>query len=720
MVMRTTKLIGALAIACSLACGDGDPPATMDDGGQRACVAPGLTLGQLCSEDAPCDDGCFCNGVERCVEGVCSAGERAACDDGVACTLDACDPATDACAATAADIECDDGDPCNGIEICELTRGCVPGPDPCDDGDDCTVDSCTGEGECEHELADRDDDGFVDQLCGGTDCDDAPSTGASRHPGAPEVCGNELDDDCNGSSDALESCPATNDGCDDARVISASTTLLGTTLGAALDVPSPCVVGGNEPGDVVYRVRLPAERDLSVSAASVTPDDPLTTAVALALRPWDQCAMPEGAPLACRAPDAPTVLRARRLAAGDYALVVTSVAGRGPFELSVEIEAPVDAIEGDGCEAPRTITASGTYSLPLLDLRADIADHCRFGDRGGVDAVYRLVLDAPRDVHIEGENARVAVTSVCGDEGRDDDVRGCGAGALTLRALPAGEHWIVVEDARTDPTAVSLDVDVTIEPVSGEAHDGDVCARAVELAEGVPTTIDPLPFGYELGAACEDPTIRPADDLFVRFTLAEARDVIVGASSSWGPPCAVTITDDCSTRGALACRRTGVLRVPSVPAGEHFAAISCMENTGPVEVRLDTEAPASARANDVCAGAVALEPGRAARVELTAYRDDRRCGHERPDADAFYRLALSARRRVLFFVTPEEGAGPITLGVLDRCDDITPTCRTAEAQADGTIVFEETLEAGEHLVMLEGDPAAIPAARLRVQTTEPR
>ncbi|UJR82428.1 putative metal-binding motif-containing protein [Sandaracinus amylolyticus] len=719
--MRTTKLIGALVIAWSVACGDGDPPPTPEgDAGQRACVAPGLTHGQLCTHDATCDDGCFCNGVEQCVEGVCAAGERAACDDGVACTVDTCDPATDACTATAADIECDDGDPCNGIEICDLVRDCVPGPDPCDDGDDCTVDSCTGEGECEHEIADRDDDGFVDRLCGGTDCDDAPGAGATRHPGAPEVCGNELDDDCNGNPDALESCPATNDGCDDARAIDASTTLLGTTLGATLDVPSPCVVGANEPGDVIYRVHLAAESDLSVSAASVTPDDPYATAVALALRPWAQCGTPDAEPLACRVADAPTVLTARRLAPGDYALVVTSFAARGPFELTVEIAPPEDGIEGDGCGTPRTITASGTYSLPLLDLRADVADHCRFGDRGGRDAVYRLVLDAPRDVTIEGANALIAVTSVCDDDGRDGDVRGCGAGALTMRALPAGEHWIVVDDARTDPSAISLEIDVTIEPVADDAHEGDVCARAVELTEDVATTIDPLAFGYELGAACEDPTIRPADDLFVRFTLDEARDVIIGASSGWGPPCAVAITDDCSTRGALACRRTGLLRVPSVPAGPHFAAISCMENTGPVEVTFRTETPATPPTNDRCADADPLEPGAAARVVLTAYRDDRRCGNERPDADAFYRLTLGARRRVLFFVTPEEGSGPITLGVLDRCDDAAPTCRTAEASASGTIVFEETLDAGEHLVMLEGDPGAIPAARLRVQTTEPR
>ncbi|MFT7519022.1 MAG: hypothetical protein ACI9MC_001158, partial [Kiritimatiellia bacterium] len=45
---------------------------------------------------------------------------------------------------------------------------------------------------------DRDNDGYLPQGAGGLDCDDR---NASVHPGAIEVCGNQVDDDCDGLTD---------------------------------------------------------------------------------------------------------------------------------------------------------------------------------------------------------------------------------------------------------------------------------------------------------------------------------------------------------------------------------------------------------------------------------------------------------------------------------------------------------------------------------------
>ena len=74
----------------------------------------------------------------------------------------------------------------------------------CDDGIDNDCDGQTDEG-CNPACPDVDGDGYLDALCGGTDCDD---TDAAINPGAAEVCGNNVDENCNGASDdECLSCP---------------------------------------------------------------------------------------------------------------------------------------------------------------------------------------------------------------------------------------------------------------------------------------------------------------------------------------------------------------------------------------------------------------------------------------------------------------------------------------------------------------------------------
>eukprot|EP00573_Skeletonema_grethae_P005631 CAMPEP_0201712026 /NCGR_PEP_ID=MMETSP0578-20130828/59433_1 /ASSEMBLY_ACC=CAM_ASM_000663 /TAXON_ID=267565 /ORGANISM="Skeletonema grethea, Strain CCMP 1804" /LENGTH=810 /DNA_ID=CAMNT_0048201083 /DNA_START=53 /DNA_END=2485 /DNA_ORIENTATION=- len=49
-----------------------------------------------CVTDSDCDDGVFCNGVETCVAGKCRR-DAETCDDGLACTIDTCNVASDVC-----------------------------------------------------------------------------------------------------------------------------------------------------------------------------------------------------------------------------------------------------------------------------------------------------------------------------------------------------------------------------------------------------------------------------------------------------------------------------------------------------------------------------------------------------------------------------------------------------------------------------------------------
>jgi len=72
------------------------------------------------------------------------------CDDGVACTSDACDPSLHVCTHLPKDALCDDGIFCDGDEVCTAT-GCVQTARNCADSISCTVDTCDEtKKQCDH------------------------------------------------------------------------------------------------------------------------------------------------------------------------------------------------------------------------------------------------------------------------------------------------------------------------------------------------------------------------------------------------------------------------------------------------------------------------------------------------------------------------------------------------------------------------------------------
>ena len=97
----------------------------------------------LVADGTGCDDGLFCTTGDQCSSGTCD-GETVDCDDGVSCTVDSCDEDGDTCVHEATDSLCDDGQWCDGTEICDPALGCRAGtPVDCDDGLFCTgVESC--------------------------------------------------------------------------------------------------------------------------------------------------------------------------------------------------------------------------------------------------------------------------------------------------------------------------------------------------------------------------------------------------------------------------------------------------------------------------------------------------------------------------------------------------------------------------------------------------
>ncbi|MBN2496997.1 MAG: DUF2341 domain-containing protein [Deltaproteobacteria bacterium] len=163
-----------------------------------------VTVRRACSTDDDCEnDGLWCNGFQRCVEGSCVPFEHD-CDDGDPCTEDHCieeqdgyrcdnppiaDPPSE---GPLGDVSCNDGidNDCDGATDDEDT-GCQPctQPSDCDDDNPCTLDDCVDE-QCVN-----------DPVTNETSCDDGLyctqndmcQSGICR--GDPVDC-SPLDDDC--------------------------------------------------------------------------------------------------------------------------------------------------------------------------------------------------------------------------------------------------------------------------------------------------------------------------------------------------------------------------------------------------------------------------------------------------------------------------------------------------------------------------------------------
>ena len=168
---------------------DGTPDAGCNTGTNFAAFTSQTDLVDGCIPGDPidCDDGDACT-IDACVPETGCMYTPVVCDDGDVCTTDTCDPAT-GCVFTPGALNCDDNDVCT-TDTCDPITGCVntPGALDCDDNDVCTTDTCDPITGCVNTPGALDCDD--NDVCTTDTCD--PITGCVNTPGALDCDDNDV------------------------------------------------------------------------------------------------------------------------------------------------------------------------------------------------------------------------------------------------------------------------------------------------------------------------------------------------------------------------------------------------------------------------------------------------------------------------------------------------------------------------------------------------
>ncbi len=153
--------------------------------GKLICAEEGLTD---CDATLPVED--VCNGLDDDCDGEVDVDT---CDDGNECTVDSCLGEEGCLFEEQTGTECIDDDPCTIADHCD-TGTCVGSPVICDDLNPCTDDSCQGEAGCVYEPnflpCDDDEPCTVNDQCEDAECH-----------GYPLDCSCQMNSDCGALED---------------------------------------------------------------------------------------------------------------------------------------------------------------------------------------------------------------------------------------------------------------------------------------------------------------------------------------------------------------------------------------------------------------------------------------------------------------------------------------------------------------------------------------
>ena len=252
--------------------------------------------------------------------------------------------------------------------------------------------------------------------------------------------------------------PPANDRCAGAVDVSASGAFEGDLARCYRDYPPSCSTDPLLDADVVYTFTTATARNLAVDLWPVAGTGPF----AVALRSRCDDATTE---LRCRVFSPSVSFVQHSLPAGTYYLIVSGSpsAAVSRFLLQVGFAAPTPRPPGDTCADAVDASAGGSFSVVADGFDDDYPTNC--GPAGLSDAVFGLTLAEPRDLTVDlsagSSNSTLQLyAGSCGTTARPEGCITSLAPSGTIRDLPAGDYWLVVDAA---PGFVGT-LDVTLSP----------------------------------------------------------------------------------------------------------------------------------------------------------------------------------------------------------------------------------------------------------------
>jgi hypothetical protein len=632
------------------------------------------------------------------------------CDDEIECTEDRCDLEIGRCRHVTNDARCDDGVYCNGLEICDRSLGCRPAAVPtCSDSDTCTIDTCIeGTQSCSHEPRDADGDGDPARACGGHDCrDDDPLVSSM----ALERCGNEQDDDCDDLSDEEDCVAPEHDRCGDALVVETEGAYELSLRGAAGDYRYSCTEDEDGLRDVVVAVMVPEGDSVDVDVTvSVATGSVLAAAST-------RCGSAAGE-IAC----APSVdlgddgsvarLLVRKPEPGEALAVLVAGSAETDVLFKVAFRPSEPPPSNETCGTARALEPGVVERATLVGIGTDLETAC--SEETG-ELVYSFDLDETRDVRVSavalqefGEPVLSLRRASCTEAKDELTCRAASPTELFARALAAGRYYLALGGTGPVDVELVLRTEPPSEPPSDEGCGAPPVAvpgetRQVSLVDHV----DAVRIGCLVGAP----------DASAAIELEERSDVVViqtGSDGDRGAPLIARAPCE-SDVDALSCRASESWPVRTVARGVGPGSLRAVVETsqGAPTTLTVFQRPAAQtvlvpRADD-CTNAFEIPEngGRFQGNTQNFFADfDASCdygGQPRGGApDQLLSLTLSRRRRMVFDLAGSDYDTLLVVRNATSCpgNEITGACAVGYITARSFLDME--LDAGAYYVQIDG------------------